>query len=475
MMQKAFKKLPQFLSKKEVDSFLKPIRRDRHRLAFTLMAYSGLRVSEVCRLKLCDLNLARGFIKIQGKGGKERIVPLTSRVQNLIEEYLRNKGKSLLPESELIGGQRSSWHSMCKKYAVRALSRKDIHCHTLRHSFATNLYEEGVQIERISQLLGHAKLDTTMIYAHISIEQKRNAVMVLDNSRFSLIRKITTITRTVTELTVKPWQDRAQSTGIVGRSSEQTQLSDYISRNISVLLLGAKGLGKSVMLQTITSDPAPIFIEEYKKKQTLIKIILTTQNIDDPDIYKDAEREMKKLSMDELLAQISDLKRVVVIDDITDLPRADKKIIAKLSTQTTLLSSSSRMSDRKLFPTYMEIKPLKRYHTRIILSEMIQMNDMAKKEQVVDDILHTAGDNLKEAEYIARQIQLGKNTEEITTEERAANQVSIAPILTLVILFFAAWVLKSYAAGMVAFSYAVLVVFRMVFYRYIFTPAIKRK
>jgi len=473
-MQKTVKKLPQFLSKNEVDSFLKPIRRDRHKLAFTLMAYSGLRVSEVCRLKVDGVNLSRGFLKIRGKGGKERIVPLSSRVQSLIEEYLRNHGDSLLPESELIGGERSSWHSMCKKYAARNLSRTDIHCHTLRHSFATNLYEEGVQIERICQLLGHAKLDTTMIYAHISIEQKRDAVMVLDNSRFRLIRKITTISRTVTELTVKPWHDRSHETGLVGRNHEQKELSDYIARNVSVLILGSKGFGKSALLKTISSDPSPIFIDEFKKKQTLIKIILTTQNIDDSDIYKEAEREMKKLSIDDLLAQIADLKRIVVIDDITELTRADKKIVAKLSARTMLLSSSSRFSDRKLFATYMEIKPLKRYHTRIILSDMIHMNDVAKKEQVVDDILHTAGDNLKEAEYIARQMQLGKNTEEITTDERAANQVSIAPILTLVILFFAAWVLKSYAAGMVAFSYAVLVVFRMVFYRYLFTPAISK-
>ena len=103
------------------------------------------------------------------------------------------------------------------------------------------------------------------------------------------------------------------------------------------------------------------------------------------------------------------------------------------------------------------------------------MNDIQKKEQTGNDILHAAGDNLKEAEYIARQMQLGKSTEEITTDERAANQVSIAPVLTLVLLFFVAWVLKSYAAGMVAFSYAVLVVFRMVFYRYIFTPAISKR
>ncbi|HNX59856.1 MAG TPA: hypothetical protein PKK43_12205, partial [Spirochaetota bacterium] len=89
-------------------------------------------------------------------------------------------------------------------------------------------------------------------------------------------------------------------------------------------------------------------------------------------------------------------------------------------------------------------------------------------------ILHTAGDNLKEAEYIARQLELGKETQEITTENRTTNQVSIAPVLTIVVLFFVAWILKSYAAGMVAFSYAVLVVFRMVFYRYIFTPAISK-
>ena len=480
------KKIPLFLSKKEVDQFLGTIRRERHRVAFTLMSYSGLRVSEVCNLKVSDVNFSRGFIKVNGKGNKERIVPLPPKVQSLIESYLRTNGNTLNPDSKLVGGERSSWHCICKKYAKRSLSRSDIHCHTLRHSFATSLYEEGVQIERISQLLGHSRLDTTMIYAHISVEQKREAVMVLDTSRFRLLRKITTICRTVTEISVQPWEERSTAT-LIGRDAEQKELATYLKRKVSVLLLGPKGTGKSALLQTLTkpslvqregaqsAESPPIFLPEFKKKPSLIKIILSSQNIDSPDVYKEAERVLKKLSIDDLLNEITDLNRTVIIDDITDLSKADKKLVAKLSQKTLVISSSSRTADRKLFETYMEIKPLKRHHTRVILSEMIQMNDIQKKEQTVNDILHAAGDNLKEAEYIARQMQLGKSTEEITTDERAANQVSIAPVLTLVLLFFVAWVLKSYAAGMVAFSYAVLVVFRMVFYRYIFTPAISKR
>ncbi|MBN2190010.1 MAG: hypothetical protein JW728_02230, partial [Candidatus Aureabacteria bacterium] len=100
-----------------------------------------------------------------------------------------------------------------------------------------------------------------------------------------------------------------------------------------------------------------------------------------------------------------------------------------------------------------------------------RMNNPSEKERIIDDILHQAGSNLKEAEYIASQLQLGKSSEEITTDVRVSNQVSIAPILLIFVLFFVAYVLKSYATSMVAFSYALLVCFRLVFYKFIFSPA----
>jgi hypothetical protein len=123
----------------------------------------------------------------------------------------------------------------------------------------------------------------------------------------------------------------------------------------------------------------------------------------------------------------------------------------------------------------MDIKPLKRHETRIILSEMIEMPDLLQKEKIVDDILLSTGNNIKEAVYMVHQLQLGRNPEDIQTEERESNQVSIGPALLIMVLFFAAYVLKSYAAGMVALSYAILVVFRLVFYKYIFMPASSNK
>lgn len=464
------KKIPLFLSSKEVEIFLKNVKRDRHLLGFYLMSHAGLRVSEMCNLKVGDVNLARGFMKITGKGSKERIVPLSSTLQNKIEQYLTKYGHRLTPQSYLVGLNRRTWHDMVKKYAVRNLGRRDIHCHTLRHSFATNLYEEGVQIERISQLLGHSKLDTTMIYAHISLEQKRDAVMVLDGSRFRFIRRLASVNRRRPDLIVKNNSD------LIGRDKELKDISEYIKKGVSVILHGPKGCGKSAILRHIdTGDTATVFIDEFKKKHTLIKIILSSQNIEDPDVYKEAEKVLKKLSIDELLEEIKDIKRIVVIDDITELSRSDRKIVAHLAEKAVVMASTSRFADRKLFKTYLEIKPLKRHHTRIILSDMIHMNDPAKKERIVDDILHTAGDNIKEAEYIANQLQLGKTTEEITTQEREQNQVSIAPFLLVMCLFFVAYVLKSYATSLVAFSYAILVVFRLIFYKYIFSPTASAK
>ena len=261
------------------------------------------------------------------------------------------------------------------------------------------------------------------------------------------------------------------SSQLVGREKELHDINDYLKKNVSVILHGPRGCGKSAILRYIdTGDTPPVRIDEFKKKQTLIKIVLSSQNIEDPDVYKEAEKSLKKLSIDELLEEIKDIKRIVVFDDISELSRSDRKIVSRLSEKAVVVAATSRNSDKKLFRTYLEIKPLKRHHTRIILSEMIHMNDQAKKDRIVDDILHTAGDNIKEAEYIAKQLQLGKTTEEITTQEREQNQVSIAPFLLITLLFFIAYVLKSYATSLVAFSYAILVVFRLIFYKYIFTP-----
>jgi len=456
-------KLPSTLSQREIDLLIKNIRKDRHRLAVALMAYAGLRVSEMTNLKVSDIYLAREYIMIHGKGGKYRIVPLSNKLRQELEHYLNKYSKKLTPDSKLIGGNRSSWHIAVTKYAKKILGRDDVHCHTLRHSFATALYENEVPLERISQLLGHARLDTTMIYSRISLSQKKEAISSLDGpfpklSRILYFRK-------------RPDLSVTSHNMLIGRDKELQQLQEYINKKVSCILLGPAGCGKSAILKALQNT---VHIQEFKKKQTLIFIILSSQDLE-PDARKEAEKELKKMSTDELIEQLKDFPKTIIFDDITNLSKQDKRTIEKLSQVTTVIAATCKPQDKKLFNTFLEIKTLKRYYTRQILYEMIVCNDTHIKERIVDDILHQAGDNLKEAEYIARQMQLGKQEEEITTEEREANQVSIAPVLLIFVLFFVAYILKSYATSMVAFSYALLVVFRLVFYRYLFYPSTKKK
>jgi len=439
-MKQNVKKLPLFLTQKDVENLTRNIRKDKHKLGLLLMSYGGLRVSEMCSLKISDIHLQRGFMKILGKGGKERIVPLNATLQKMIESYLTKHGHRLNPDSFLIGGDRSSWHYVVKKYSAQNLGRTDVHCHTLRHSFATGLYEKDVPIERISQILGHSKLDTTMIYSHISVEQKKDAVMLLDGPRGRLFA----FTRSFKKRT-----DIKVSSGgcLIGRDKELNLINHYIKQGTSVILSGVKGSGKSAILRHISDT---VYIDEYKKKNTLIKIILSGKQ------GSSVEAEHAPLS------------------DIKIYSKLDRSIISKLSELTIVVAASSRSADRKLFKTFIEVKPLKRHHTREILSEMVQITNPRKKEMLIDDVLHQSGDNLKEAEYIARQLTMGKSSEEVITNERISNQVSIAPVLLIFVLFFVAYVLKSYASAMVAFSYALLVVFRLVFYRYMFMPASKK-
>jgi hypothetical protein len=329
------------------------------------------------------------------------------------------------------------------------------------------MYTKGIPLERISELLGHSKLDTTMIYSHISTEQKQEAVRTLDDSRsrfFGLIRSFIPVKKRA-DISLKEYNS------LIGRDSELAEIRKFIDSGVSVIVEGPQGCGKSAILRNIRNC---VYISEFKKKQTLMKIILSGQELED-SVYKEASKELKKLSIDELLQEIKGSGKLVVIDDITGLSKTDKKTITSLAGNTVVVAASSRPTDRKLFKTFIEIKSLSRHYCRLVLSEIVHMTDPQAKERIIDDILHQASSNLKEAEYIASQLQLGKSSEEITTEVRESNQVSIAAFLLVFVLFFVAYVLKSYATSMVAFSYALLVCFRLVFYRFIFMPATSKK
>lgn len=149
----------------------------RDRTMLEVLYATGLRVTELVSLRLEQMNLRQGLVRVTGKGNKERLVPLGEESMDWIERYLREARGDLLPdlsESIIFPSQQGRpmtrqtfWHRI-KRYAIEAGITKHLSPHTLRHAFATHLLNHGADLRVVQMLLGHSDLSTTQIYTHVA-------------------------------------------------------------------------------------------------------------------------------------------------------------------------------------------------------------------------------------------------------------------------------------------------------------------
>jgi len=171
--------LPEVLSEKEMGAILAlPDMREklgvRDRCMLETLYGAGLRVSELCRLRVLDLDAQRGVLRVFGKGAKERLIPLHDMAVSLVCDYLQNWRTAFFPKEDTLFLNRSGtslsrvalW-KIVRKYAQRAGIRRNISPHTFRHSFATHLLEGGADLRSVQLLLGHADISATEIYTHV--------------------------------------------------------------------------------------------------------------------------------------------------------------------------------------------------------------------------------------------------------------------------------------------------------------------
>jgi integrase/recombinase XerD len=146
--------------------------RDRAMLE-TLYA-TGLRVSELVALKIFEVNLDAGVLRVMGKGSKERLVPLGEEAVDWISRYLaRRKGKAdaLFLTARGAGMTRQAFWHLIRRYGARSIPGKKLSPHVLRHAFATHLINHGADLRVVQMLLGHADISTTQIYTHVARER----------------------------------------------------------------------------------------------------------------------------------------------------------------------------------------------------------------------------------------------------------------------------------------------------------------
>lgn len=188
-------KLPQVLTNNEINNMIAAAENERERLIIELLYGAGLRVSELCNLCVKDINMSHGYVRCIGKGTKERIVPIGRAAIGCLKAYLaaevRFKCAEEAVKSDAAGtkskraprkimsppllcdrkGKRLSrlvvWQ-IVKRLALKARVTKTLSPHTLRHSFATHLLENGADLRVVQELLGHSSVTTTQLYTHVS-------------------------------------------------------------------------------------------------------------------------------------------------------------------------------------------------------------------------------------------------------------------------------------------------------------------
>ncbi len=185
------RKLPEFLTVEEIDNIISSVdlskpEGQRNKAIIETLYSCGLRVSELTNLKISNLFFDAGFIKVEGKGSKERLVPISNRAINEIELYLNSYRKSLkiFPEDEDIlflnrrGKQlsRVMIFTIIKNISQELNIKKNISPHTLRHSFATHLVEGGANLRAVQEMLGHESIITTEIYMHLDKEYLKDTI-----------------------------------------------------------------------------------------------------------------------------------------------------------------------------------------------------------------------------------------------------------------------------------------------------------
>jgi integrase/recombinase XerD len=184
-------KLPEVLTVEEIDSIIAAIdlsknEGQRNRAILETLYSCGLRVSELTNLKLSDLYFDEGFIKVEGKGSKQRLVPISPRAIKEIKLYFtdRNRGKIKKEYEDYVflarwgkNISRIMVFHLIKELAQTAGITKNISPHTFRHSFATHLLEGGANLRAIQCMLGHESIATTEIYTHIDRNMLRSEII----------------------------------------------------------------------------------------------------------------------------------------------------------------------------------------------------------------------------------------------------------------------------------------------------------
>lgn len=377
----------EFFEPSEIVAILDSTQNERHRLQILLMSDAGLRVSETINLKWRDCDFKKRVILVDSlkkRGENEkRAIPMSSRLYDAFAKLV-DKSKSHDLQGYIFSGSdgqpvgRQAVNNMLKDIQAKNPRLGNVYPHKLRHSFATNLRANGAELHDIRDLLGHDKVETSLIYAHGNANQLREKIE--GKQKKPLLKRLISW--------FLPAKRQAQinitfvdSSFVIGRNDELAQIQSHMEKGLHVVLVGPRGIGKTHILESLKFPKRVIELDNTKDfKKSLLNIILWLFNDDKESAAamitgtRDANKWATKMSTESLQNLITIIRGVVErheyilkIGDIDDITPTVAKGLEQLKEHFQIITTSQKLKPNVFgfisnFEK-VELKPLDRTNT----------------------------------------------------------------------------------------------------------------
>lgn len=352
-----------YLDKREVEQMLSGTKSQKHLCAILLMLDCGLRISECVTLQVKNFDFRNRVLTVRSlkKRGEhiERKIPISDRLYIAIVDYIGQIGgvthdAFLFPNHK--GGHITRF--ALNKYLDRNFKQKNpafskLHPHTLRHTFATHHLSSGTELHNIKLMLGHMRLDTTLIYAHTPIEVLKKNVENATAAKTTFFNKVKALIippKKQTLININPDRNKFS----IGRSSEIIQVSELLNKNVNCILIGDIGTGKSHILEQITPTKKLLNFDDFSDiKKTLAGTLVYLYKNDkqavfdliygDFDLDKAGEKmnkETVKNLCEELIKITAKHEYILKIDNVDRITPKAVKALEVLKDHFTIITTA---------------------------------------------------------------------------------------------------------------------------------------
>jgi len=352
-----------YLNKREVEQIINETKSIKHLTAILIMLDCGLRISECVTLQVKNFDFRNKVLTVKSlkKRGEEieRQIPISERLYKVLADYIGQLG-NVTNEAYLFPNKQGAHLTRFafNKYLERNFKKKNptfnkLHPHTLRHTFATHHLSNGTELHNIKLMLGHASLDTTLIYAHTPIEVLKKNVNDATKEKESFLKRCFALLnppKQQTLINIAPDKNKFS----IGRTTELIQVTELLNKNINCILIGSIGTGKSHILEQMTPAKKVLNFDDFTDiKKTLAGTLLYLYKNDKEtvfnliygayDIDKAGEkmnRETVKNLCDELIKVTAKHEYIIKIDNVDKITPKAIKALECLKDHFTIISTA---------------------------------------------------------------------------------------------------------------------------------------